>query len=275
VSDDDRRADVLRQFEAIIGGAGLDDLRQLAGTLSRLGAQAREPTPPRRPELRRPRLTELQRFVVRVDLRYAKPPIWRRLEIRSDLTLDVVHRVLQAAFGWTDSHLWRFSLGGDPFSPSSQTFLCQWDIEEGEVDDEGGIPAATVRMDEALQTPGDVLCYVYDYGALRCLRQYVRCDVYSPSRRNSSPTSPGRVHASASARIRALYSAVNERRLACSTNSGSATPSGAARPPAPNPSPATPRWSSRPAAAASTAAPAPFVLVSCMSGVLRSRPQGH
>ena len=37
-----------------------------------------------------------------------------------------------------------------------------------------------------------------------CLRQYVRCDVYRPSRRNSSPTSPGLVHASAFARISRL-----------------------------------------------------------------------
>jgi len=164
VSQHDRQAEILRQFEAIISDVGLDDLRQLAGTLSRLGSQAREPAQPRRPELRRPQLTELQSFVVRVDLRHAKPPIWRRLEIRSDLTLDVVHRVLQAAFGWTDSHLWRFSLGGDPFSPSSQVFLCPWDVEEREVDDEGGLPAATVRVDEVIQNPGDVLSYVYDYG---------------------------------------------------------------------------------------------------------------
>ena len=42
----------------------------------------------------------------------------------------------------------------------------------------------------------------------------------APSRRSSSPTSPGWVHASASARIRALYFAVNDRRFACSTSSG-------------------------------------------------------
>jgi hypothetical protein len=164
VSQDDRQADLLRQFEAIIGGAELDTLRQLSGALSRLGAPPGQPARPRRPELRRPRLKELRRFVVRVDLRHAKPPIWRRLEVRSDMTLDVVHRVLQAAFGWTDSHLWRFSLGGDPFSPSSQVFLCPWDVEEDEFEDEGGIPAAAVRLDEAIQTPGDVLYYAYDYG---------------------------------------------------------------------------------------------------------------
>jgi hypothetical protein len=164
VSQDDRQADLLRQFEAIIGGAELDDLRQLAGALSRLRVQPGEQVRPRRRELRRPRLAELQRFVVRVDLRHAKPPIWRRLEVRSDLTLDVVHKVLQATFGWTDSHLWRFSLGGDPFSASSQVFLCPWDVEEGEFEDEGVIPAGAVRLDEVIQNAGEILSYAYDYG---------------------------------------------------------------------------------------------------------------
>jgi Domain of unknown function (DUF4158) len=38
---------------------------------------------------------------------------------------------------------------------------------------------------------------------------------------------------------------------------------------------AVPAGAAHPPAAASTAAPTPFVLVSNMSGVLRSRPQGH
>jgi hypothetical protein len=103
-------------------------------------------------------------FRVRVDLKGSRPPIWRRLEVRSDLTLDVIHRILQAAFSWTDTHLWRFSLGGDPFDRFSQLFLCQWDVDEGELDDDGGIPATEVRLDETLQEPNDVLAYAYDYG---------------------------------------------------------------------------------------------------------------
>ena len=165
MSEDDRRAELLRQFQEVIAGAELDELRALAGDLSRLGARASEQrAPPRRPELRRPPLTEVQRFRVRVDLRHAKPPIWRRLDVRSDLTLDVVHRALQAAFGWTDSHLWRFSSGGDPFDPSSQRFLCPWDDEQDEADDDGAIPASAVRLDETVQVPGDTLSYIYDYG---------------------------------------------------------------------------------------------------------------
>jgi len=165
VSDqDDRQAEVTRQFEAILAGAGLDELRGMLAELTELGTTTRRPSRPARPELRRARLAEPFVFRLRVDLHGARPPIWRRLEVRSDMSLLTVHRVLQAAFGWMDSHLWRFSLGGDPFDHGSQLFLCEWDVEEGEHEDEGAIAAKLVRLDETLQDPGDLLYYVYDYG---------------------------------------------------------------------------------------------------------------
>ena len=45
----------------------------------------------------------------------------------------------------------------------------------------------------------------------------------APSRRSSRPTSPGRVHRSASSRTRSRYSAVNWRRIGLATISGSGT----------------------------------------------------
>ncbi|MDQ1672195.1 MAG: hypothetical protein QOC98_757 [Frankiaceae bacterium] len=163
VSDEDGgQAELLREFESAVSGMELSDLRRLADDLLLMGGSvARRGA---RPELRRPPRTEAAIFRIRVDLDEADPPIWRRLDVRSDLPLDVVHRVLQAAFDWSDSHLHRFSLGGDPFDPTSQLFLCPYDAEEGEEDDAGGIPASDVRLDETLQEPGDVLHYVYDYG---------------------------------------------------------------------------------------------------------------
>jgi hypothetical protein len=166
-ADDDRRGEeLLRRFETVIGGAELDDLRQLVGDLSQFGADA-ERGRGRRPErrdLRRPPLPHARIFRVRVDLKRSQPRIWRRLELRSDMKLDVVHRVLQTSFAWLDYHLWRFSIGGEPFSRSGQEFLCPWDAEEGEGDDDGRPAASDVRLDEVLQDPGDVLFYVYDYG---------------------------------------------------------------------------------------------------------------
>lgn len=160
----DPQAELLRQFQAVIAGAGLDDLRELTADLLLLGDTARQAERSRMPDLRRPPLDELRLFRVRVDLKRSRPPIWRRLEVRSDLRLDALHKVLQAAFSWDDYHLWRFSLGGGPFDHSNQLFLCPYDVQEGELEDEGGIPAGEVRLDETMQQPDDVLVYVYDYG---------------------------------------------------------------------------------------------------------------
>lgn len=158
VTGDEEKDRLLRQFEAAVAGAELDDLRELTGTLIQF---PRRLLPEARPDLRKPRRTPPAVLRIRVDLDQADPPIWRRLDVRSDLTLDVVHQILQAAFGWTDSHLHRFSLGGDPFDLHSQLFLCPYDADEGEDD---GLPESEVRLDETLADPGDELRYVYDYG---------------------------------------------------------------------------------------------------------------
>lgn len=155
--DDD--AELLRKFQESIAGLDGADLRQLAGRLT--GFVDLDPATTARPDLRHPRRAEVAVFRLRVDLDRARPPIWRRLDLRSDLPLDVVHQVLQAAFGWTDSHLHRFSLGGHSFDRDSQLFLCPYDVDEG---DDDGLPAAEVRLDETFANTGDVLQYLYDYG---------------------------------------------------------------------------------------------------------------
>ncbi|WP_344250681.1 plasmid pRiA4b ORF-3 family protein [Isoptericola hypogeus] len=166
--NDDQEA-LLRQFEAAIKGMGVEDLRALTGALLSSGSstdrvtyRARRPDPTSR-RARRPRLAEPVVFRLRVDLVRATPPIWRRLDLRSDLTLDVVHQVLQDAFAWTDSHLHRFTLGTDAWDNDGEQFLCPYDVENQE-DDESGVPEEQVRLDETLGEPGDVLHYVYDYG---------------------------------------------------------------------------------------------------------------
>jgi hypothetical protein len=159
MSNRNDREELLRQFQAAISGMGLDDLRRLATDLPLLAAGV--PTRPARPRLRKARRDLVVLHRVRVDLAHARPPIWRRLDLRSDVTLDVVHLVLQAAFDWADSHLHRFALGGGPFDRDSELFLCPYDVEEGEDD---GTPVSDVRLDETMQDPGDVLRYVYDYG---------------------------------------------------------------------------------------------------------------
>ena len=121
-----------------------------------------------------------------MDIDDADPPIWRRLDLRSDLPLDLVHQVLQVAFDWTDSHLHRFSLGGaaSTGAVSSSSVRTTWRESDCRRDD--GPPAAEMRLDETLSATGDVLHYLYDYGdnwelTIR-LEQILPADV--PSRRS-------------------------------------------------------------------------------------------
>lgn len=104
-----------------------------------------------------PQTPQLHR--VRVDLDDSRPPIWRRLELSSDLTLAELHVVLQTAMGWTDSHLHHFLAGPERYS-GVQPFLTDYDEEEGDE----GTNERDVRLDQVLVEVGDSLFYEYDFG---------------------------------------------------------------------------------------------------------------
>jgi hypothetical protein len=109
---------------------------------------------------RRERRADVVTYRVRVDLTETEPPLWRRLELASDTHLDELHDVIQIAFGWTDSHLHRFSAGPSPYDPDTEHYLSPFEVEEGEE----GTPEGAVRLDEVLADVGDTLYYLYDFG---------------------------------------------------------------------------------------------------------------
>lgn len=49
---------------------------------------------------------------VKITIDDIEPPIWRRLLLPKDLNFAELHEIIQAAFGWTDSHLHQFVVGG-------------------------------------------------------------------------------------------------------------------------------------------------------------------
>jgi Plasmid pRiA4b ORF-3-like protein len=104
-----------------------------------------------------PAPTEVRGFRVRLDLHGAKPPVWRRLELPGDLALPQLHAVIQAAMGWSDSHLHRFRTGSDHRSPY---FVTPFDLDEGE----DGTLEDDVRLDQLLAGKGDERWYEYDFG---------------------------------------------------------------------------------------------------------------
>jgi hypothetical protein len=51
-------------------------------------------------------------YQIKITLVGSKPPIWRRLLVRSDISLGKLHHIIQAAMGWWDEHLHQFIVGG-------------------------------------------------------------------------------------------------------------------------------------------------------------------
>jgi len=85
---------------------------------------------------RRPHRAEVVTYRLRIDLRGTRPPLWRRLELASDLFLDQVHEIIQVVFGWTDGHLHQFSSGPARYGPETEHYLCPFQVEERET----GVP---------------------------------------------------------------------------------------------------------------------------------------
>lgn len=51
-------------------------------------------------------------FSLKVALRGAKPPIWRRLLVPANMTLAELHEAIQVAMGWQGGHLHVFDIDG-------------------------------------------------------------------------------------------------------------------------------------------------------------------
>ena len=87
---------------------------------------------------------------LKVTLRGSKPPIWRRFEVPSDITLARLHSVIQLGFGWEDCHLWVFETPAGRYGSSDP------DLEIRS--------AATKKLSAVADWPGDKLRYEYDFG---------------------------------------------------------------------------------------------------------------
>jgi len=55
-------------------------------------------------------------YQLKITLAYAKPPIWRRIEVASDTKLDTLAMIILAAMGWENAHLHQFIVGETYYS---------------------------------------------------------------------------------------------------------------------------------------------------------------
>jgi len=93
-------------------------------------------------------------YQLRIELQHIEPRIWRTIHVPGTLTLAKLDRVVQAAMGWTNSHLHDWRIEGKRYGQPDP----EWD-NEGEMLDERKFTLGDVLGDGT-----DEFGYEYDFG---------------------------------------------------------------------------------------------------------------
>lgn len=94
-------------------------------------------------------------YQLKITLRDIRPPIWRRVQVRSDATLGHLHWVIQFAMGWTNSHLHSFLIQGQEYS----MLVPNLGFDELDMRDEQPVKLSKVFTGEKFK-----FFYTYDFG---------------------------------------------------------------------------------------------------------------
>jgi hypothetical protein len=134
------------------GGAARSGLAALGRLLAGGGAggRAMSDLPAALPDKRRKADGPAPVYQLKVSLRGAKPPIWRRLEVPADTDLARLHQIIQIAFEWGDSHLHVF-----------ETPYGEFGMADSEL---GHRPEAPVTLEQVAPGAGSKIRYTYDFG---------------------------------------------------------------------------------------------------------------
>ena len=100
--------------------------------------------------LRKPSSTPI--YQLKVTLKDSKPPIWRRILVRGDISLAKLHQILQIAMGWEDSHLHQFIVDGTSYGEPDPEYRDEMKSER------------RVKLNQVAPHEKDRFTYEYDFG---------------------------------------------------------------------------------------------------------------
>jgi len=91
-------------------------------------------------------------YQLKVTLKGARPPIWRRFQVKGGARLDKLHLFLQVIMGWSNYHLYQFTIDGVAYGEPHPDY-------EDDMED-----AAKVRLSDLAPGEGFKFDYMYDFG---------------------------------------------------------------------------------------------------------------
>lgn len=91
---------------------------------------------------------------LRIILNDVDPQPMRQIEVPLNIRLDRLHQVIQAAMGWSDSHLYEFRAGG-----------ARWGVPDPDGFNDGPMSAKKATLQKLIEdTGGKTIQYIYDFG---------------------------------------------------------------------------------------------------------------
>jgi hypothetical protein len=91
---------------------------------------------------------------LRIELPHITPLIWRRVRVAEAVTLATLHRIVQAAMGWSDSHLHEFEIARRRYGVPDD----EWPESEPLVDER------RARLQSFVEAKVRRFHYTYDFG---------------------------------------------------------------------------------------------------------------
>lgn len=146
--DEDLDAQALKIFQEMLGEEDEEASVRHRGPGGVQSAKSGKAKTPDKPKTSKP----TQVYQLKITLKDARPPIWRRVLAPDNLTLNQLHQVIQVAMGWYDAHLHEFEIAG--VSYGSPDFDFGIDMKDDN----------RVRLSQVIGKNTKRFRYTYDFG---------------------------------------------------------------------------------------------------------------
>ena len=106
-------------------------------------------------------------YQFRIDIKGAKPPIWRRIQVEKNITFHQLHAIIQNIFNWENYHLHEFRINEKItiLDTTLESYEPMMDMPMfGSLKPPKEINEYDVKLNKYIRKIGDTVNYDYDFG---------------------------------------------------------------------------------------------------------------
>ena len=100
-------------------------------------------------------------YQIKISIKGAKPPVWRRVLLASTITFEELHEIIQIIFNWGSYHLYEFSGKYANYKTSEELKHNEMYSLFGR---QSSYDMSKVQINKELKNPKDKVSYTYDFG---------------------------------------------------------------------------------------------------------------